>query len=495
MYLREKNLVLGLIDSIYEAATYIGEVGVEASSGVILDCIEGMQVIDSMLSEEEQATESKRQYCELVMIFNGLIDIHTDFKGYVEGLKQEILRFKTIVEEEIEHKLKVVFLPYKASMWTSLESIWKAAQKDPKCEAIVMPIPYYELEHATQQLIYKYEGEIYPDYVPVVHFDAYSIEQEQPDIIFIHNPYDDKNTITSVQPRYYSKNLKNYTSMLVYVPYFIFGPMYRPTMPSAHIKVEAIKHVDKFIVQSERVKEIYEKYNSDKDKFIALGSPKTDAIIEGMKQKVEIPEVWREKINGKKVFLYNTHLSVIPKGREVAINNIRDTVYQVTSRQDCVLLWRPHPLSEIMIKDYAPEYLEEYLEIKNTVMNASNGIVDESGNYRVAFAISDALLTTHSSLIREYMVTGKPILIAGQKLDEVLYANSPVDLNCNYFSRDEEDKSVTPDFIEMVVRGEDPRYSERMHVIEKALLNCDGTCGEKVMEYIKQAVEVKDKER
>ena len=32
---------------------------------------------------------------------------------------------------------EVVFLPYKASMWDSLESVWKAAEEDPDCVAYV----------------------------------------------------------------------------------------------------------------------------------------------------------------------------------------------------------------------------------------------------------------------------------------------------------------------------------------------------------------------
>ena len=50
---------------------------------------------------------------------------------------------------DIKHLLqkKIFFLPYKASMWDSLESVWKAAVEDKEhCEAYVVPIPYYDID-------------------------------------------------------------------------------------------------------------------------------------------------------------------------------------------------------------------------------------------------------------------------------------------------------------------------------------------------------------
>lgn len=77
-------------------------------------------------------------------------------KEQVEALKEAIKsvdatetnrlisEIKEFISENIVYK--VVFMPYKASMWDSLESIWMAADKDERCEALVVPITYYELD-------------------------------------------------------------------------------------------------------------------------------------------------------------------------------------------------------------------------------------------------------------------------------------------------------------------------------------------------------------
>ena len=54
-------------------------------------------------------------------------------------------RFKSFKSSK-DVKKNIVFLPYKASMWDSLESIWKAAFEDKEyCNTYVIPIPYADL--------------------------------------------------------------------------------------------------------------------------------------------------------------------------------------------------------------------------------------------------------------------------------------------------------------------------------------------------------------
>ena len=66
-----------------------------------------------------------------------------------------------------------------------------------------------------------YEGNDYPADVPVIDYKAYDFEKRHPDIVLIHNPYDDANFVTSVPPRFFSKNLKQYTDLLVYTLFYI----------------------------------------------------------------------------------------------------------------------------------------------------------------------------------------------------------------------------------------------------------------------------------
>ena len=96
-----------------------------------------------------------------------------------------------------------------------------AADADPECDVYVVPIPYYERSPEGVMEVYHYEGDQFPAYVPVTNYADYSLEQRQPDMVYIHNPYDDRNYVTSVAPQYYSWEIKKYTKLLVYVSYYI----------------------------------------------------------------------------------------------------------------------------------------------------------------------------------------------------------------------------------------------------------------------------------
>ena len=79
------------------------------------------------------------------------------------SIVDEISRSLNISAEVLlgEHHAKVlprkkvlVFLPYKASMWDCMESVWRAAVEDEEhCKVYVVPIPYADLnpDHSVKE--------------------------------------------------------------------------------------------------------------------------------------------------------------------------------------------------------------------------------------------------------------------------------------------------------------------------------------------------------
>ena len=118
-------------------------------------------------------------------------------------------------------KKTVNYFPYKASMWDSLERVWKAFCKDKEWNRLVMPIPYLNKNEDGSLGELQYEGSEFPADVPITDWQQYSLEEEHPDIIFIHNPYDQYNYVTTVHPYFYASRIKKFTNKLVYIPYFI----------------------------------------------------------------------------------------------------------------------------------------------------------------------------------------------------------------------------------------------------------------------------------
>ena len=202
-------------------------------------------------------------------------------------------------------------MPYKASMWDSLESVYLAAREDETCEAYVVPIPYFDRKADKTLGEMHYEGEEYPANIPITNWEKYNFEERRPDVIYIHNPYDDSNLVTCVHPRFFSSNLKKYTKKLVYIPYFVLEEI----DPNDQVKVDAMKHfcflpgivnADRVILQSENMRQIYMNEYAKvveaaggsidrkqlEEKFSGTGSPKFDKVMNTNKEDLDIPEEW-----------------------------------------------------------------------------------------------------------------------------------------------------------------------------------------------------------
>lgn len=226
-------------------------------------------------------------------------------------LQKHLIRIENSVKNDIPVRTEAVFLPYKASMWDSLESVWMAANEDPDCDAYVIPIPYYDKNPDGTFGKMHDESAMYPDYVQVVNYNEYDFAARRPDMIFIHNPYDNVNYVTSVHPSFYSENLKNFTDCLVYIPYFIERE-YEPG------NEKAMEHMEHFvltpgvvrsnyvIVQSEVMRQIYidilTRHSGEATRsfwagrVLGLGSPKMDKVLTAKEEDFEIPEDWKRHI-------------------------------------------------------------------------------------------------------------------------------------------------------------------------------------------------------
>ena len=253
---------------------------------------------DCKLIKEHNIIEKLENLCEEIYICSQIFSQNT-----VDIIKKSV----SYIIEEINNlpiTYRGAFLPYKASMWDSLESIWKAFANDEKCETSVVPIPYYEANSITGQWEYHYDGSIYPEDVPIVDYKNYILSEKKPDFIFFHNPYDDYNYVTKVHPDFFSKNLKKYCRKLVYVPYYAnMGYLSKDAK-----SLPALHRADYLIFQSDAMKEgcleqpFYER-------ILTFGSPKFDKVLRYMAQKVPEPEEW-----GKRVLLALVCLGLVAFG-------------------------------------------------------------------------------------------------------------------------------------------------------------------------------------
>ncbi len=420
------------------------------------------------------------EYCEAVY----QTAINEEISGEAaQTALDDSLKAAEAAAEEIPAKLEVVFLPYKSSMWDSLESIWRAADADPECDARVIPIPYYDRNPDHSFAAMHYEGKDFPGYVPITHYSEYDIEINQPDIIYIHNPYDNCNYVTSVAPEYYSFELKKHTPMLVYVPYTLSG--YYEERQRACLMLSAYKHVNKVVLPTEAQKACYNPGFEYYDKFLVLGSPKIDYVLNEL-YKEEIPAEWKERCNGKKVVLVNSTIAYLLQN-----NNWCDRMYELLKAFDdndnCILLWRPHPLLQATVSSMRSHIAKDYENIVKTMAEHRNVIIDTNPSVYPAMKLSDALISDYSSIALQYAFTGKPTLMTEQKASDRNEKYVCMDYFQNYFM---EDGVTVRDFMDIVLNDRDEFRHTRIGAISAGAANSDGSCGKKIHKEIKRLLEV-----
>lgn len=414
LHRRDMQNILCMLSECQEFAVSLGE------------CIEKLE------SEGHATVLSIESYCEtLYEIYTEISE--TDGSGINENkiyklLKKRLIEIENSAKNDIVVRKEIVFLPYKASMWDSMESVWMAARDDENCDAYVIAIPYYERNRDQRLGKMHYEGNEYPDYVPITDWKTYKMEEHKPDIIYIQNPYDDWNLVTCVHSQFFSKELKKHTDMLIYLPYFVG---INDRVDEHFCTMPGVMNADRVIVQSEEVKKIYiesirkfERENNCKGSFgdldkkiLPLGSPKLDRIKRVIDSgKIEIPKEWNDKIyqsNGekKKIIFYNTTIGALLEHSETYMDKLKSVLNLFRQEKEVVLLWRPHPLLVTTIKSMRPDLYQEYMAIAKTYQEENWGIYDETADIDRAVVLSDAYYGDMSSVVELYKVTGKPIMI------------------------------------------------------------------------------------
>lgn len=486
MFFKMKKKVLELTETVSEMLEVLCQLNNPVMA--VTDCLAALEVISTQLDQEETIPQNSIIQLQSVRkSFDVFLNDATQInEKSVEVLIDQVLLLKAVFEEEIETKLNVVFFPYKASMWDSLETVYEAVARDKDCITQVVPIPYYQLSQ--NEAIPTYEGDRFPENIPITHYSQYKLEEQQPDIIFVHNIYDNYNTLTRVYEQYFTSNLKKYTEMLVFVPYHVssFIPPQDGGRYLAY-STPSVKNVDKIILVNDFLKNSALRDGIPEEKILVLGSPKLDAMWNVLKNDIPYPEEWKEKIEGKTVFLVNTGCLFFANQPFLAMERIIDTFNIPRFIEDTIILWRPHPLTKISIMKYSPFFLEYYMNLTEKYIKGEDElyrgiILDETDDYLTALKAADVLITTDGSLLRSYLLTEKKVLY----WDESIPTDSLLPSNVFYyaFNRSEPWYEIVKKFS----NGYDPLARNRKGMAAKVYVNTDGTSGEKVYQTIKECV-------
>ena len=438
-----KEQALELLNTLYAASNELKLCGNERFWDFCADIqefIEGIYTffVEVFGEEHKFTTQIEGLYRTIYMIAQKEIES--------QSLFVEVAPLITELENTKPDRFEVAFFCYKASMSDCFESVYFAAKEDPACDAYFVPIPYYDRnpdgtfgeEHLER------EGYYSDEYV-LTNWQKYDVEARKPDAIFIMNPYDDGNKVTSIHPFFYSKRLKQYTDCLVYIeyglPYNVHSNVYDekvqaeiknnslffPALIYSDVDIRYCRQLadlqkQKFLLNPEILYKCKFDINS---KYQALGSPKFDKIYNTNKKSYELPKEWIDKIADKKIILYNNSIEELLRASNQQKNEegeylpensryfikLKSIFEDVMANDDVILWWRPHPLFSATLHSICPQLVDEYNKIVDRFISDNKGIYDDTKELHRAIAWSDAMISDRSSLLLLYAATGKPFYI------------------------------------------------------------------------------------
>ena len=283
-----------------------------------------------------------------------------------------------IIEIHGSADFTIGFLPYKRSMWNSMESVYQEC-RNAGAVAYVLPLPYYLMPE--KEIVC--EQDLFPEALDISMLKKISF-----DYLVIHYPYDSNNRVTSMLPEYYTAELRNY-GQVIFIPYScspgIFTRLHTGLANVDYAFLRSEAECDKFI------REWQTRGVDFSGRVFGYGSPKMDSIAKCSSGSATLV------VNSLAPYLYAPFIKIDAYKRAIT--------HEIERGRK--VIFRPHPLLRQTIKSMRPDTAEAYSQFIKWCNEQENVIVDETENLEQAFEQADYLISDPSSVLEMWQSTGR----------------------------------------------------------------------------------------
>ena len=309
--------------------------------------------------------------------------------------------------------------------------------------------------------------------IPYELWDVYDAKYDKPDVLIVSQPYDYTTQVTDI---------KKYAKLVIVASVLLIRntnklELFWKVQENGFMRFNP----DYYLCDSMLYNEI-KGTNSFPVEIVEMGNAKYDGIYNACNSNV-FPSKWN-KIRNKKIILWTTDHGFFPD----RITGVTFDLYvkamfeYIVGNQNIGVIFRPHPvlLDELIKEGYwTGKELEEFIEWCN---NSPNIIYDDSETYDNAYSVADAIIADAiCGITVSALPTLKPICVTYRTKEDTPFHPELVD---NYYAAHEPQELI--EFIEMVIKGEDPMYSLRKATAEKFVKNFDGKNGYRIKEFLKE---------
>lgn len=471
-----KNEITSTLDLVDEGLEYLTNPNCKEDEEFII-----INAIQNSIQEIKKAIDNKLNKNKPIEHIKTINNLHELIKklslNHSNYLITEIIEKSKSLREIVQRTtptINIVFICYNYSMWDSFHTIWKSANADKNCDVVVLPIPFYEIKNNNELVKHDVNLKTYPKQLQAKDYKIYSIEDSKPDIVYIHNPYDQYNKITITDEVYFSYNIKKYCDLLVYVPYYLAARRFSSfnrfaKEPDLIYGLPAEINSDYLIVSTDEWSKAMQFAGCDYSKIISTGSSKIEATRYYTELSSGTHIEWNQKAKKRKTVLINSSITDL-LNKENYIETMDNLIRNIINDTDIFLIWRPHPHLMRTIRSLKPRLMSAFNQLVSHVENSENAVIDISEGPYDAIIASDALISDNSSLLKTYIYTEKPVLNISVKPNPKA-ENCILDIYSTYIN----ENCNIDQFIGYIKQGSDPLKKTRLHKANKKLHSIDGS--------------------
>lgn len=308
-------------------------------------------------------------------------------------------------------KKKVLFMVYRTEWWGCFDSYCRQECSREDTECYVMPVPRFERDLLTSEVNFEkrhFDPEklapMLPEGVCMVNHEEFPLEQGF-DRIYIHNPYDNCSLLDTVEWKYYSSNLKQYTERLIYVSHLLGLPLSNYTICAAYDYVDAI------YVPNAGAKYVLEAKYDGKTEIMPSGIPEYLDFLTDKRGAGEDAK-GGDSAEDRMKLLYCVSFDDLFRGTERQLQEMREIFEYARQNRNILLIFRPdEDIPVLRLQQQLSDAIwQGYEELVAFFVKNRIGIYDSTPNLYEAAAMADGILCTAHPLSALFSVQGKYVL-------------------------------------------------------------------------------------
>lgn len=392
---------------------------------------------------------------------------------------------RKIYKKIFNKPINIVFVCYRPAIWSSLKTIFDECTKDKKFNVFLVAIPKRVnlpiIGMAHEQFISEGAEDFFVNY-PCHVINGYDynskkwfdIKQIRPDYVFFQQPYN------IIYPAEYQSNVVRKYAKILYVHYGML--IFKGLVQESVYPKDFFKNVSIVFTENKSCDNSFNETTRN-------SSYKPRTFITGY-TRFDYYKSFKDLECDNWNFSRSKHIFRIIWTPRWCTNegtctffDYKDKLFNyVCSNHDIDFIFRPHPQA-FEEWNQTGEFPKKEADLyKLNYKNSNNAKIDDQQEYLSTFYSSDLLITDISSVIPEYMLSGKPIIYC-HKQNHFNDTWDKIAKECFYWVKN---WTELQDTIEMLKSGNDPLKDGRINCIKREFYFPKNSSGYTIKEIIKE---------